>query len=291
MWSARARTTAQPGTAGCCGNDRFAVTSPVNDLIIQGIASFLADARSSAAFRTRWQEPLLAFANARDPLFRRLGQWVSPDHAMPQDLLPGAGSVAVYFLPFERDVTRSNRTGGHASDQWAYAYVETNTLITSLNVHLTGLLRAHGLNAAGIPPTHNFDQERLMSHWSHRHVAWIAGLGTFGVNRMLITQKGCCGRLGSLVISGECEPTARPGYEFCLHRHGRTCLKCVKKCRAGALQEDSFDRHLCYSVLLENARVHEKKGLADVCGKCLSAVPCSHTNPARKLAPLHKTDG
>ena len=108
---------------------------------------------------------------------------------------------------------------------------------------------------------------------------------------MLITEKGCCGRLGSLVISGECEPTARPGYEFCLHRHGRTCLACVKKCRAGALQEDSFDRRLCYSILLQNARVHEKKGLADVCGKCLSTVPCSHTNPARKLAPLREADG
>lgn len=267
------------------------MTSPVNDLIIRGIGSFLEDARSCAAFRTRWQEPLVAFADARDHLFERLGQWASPDHAMPQSLLPGAGSVAVYFLPFESDVPRSNRTSRHASDQWAQAYVETNALITSLNMHLTGLLRAHGLTAAGIPPTHNFDQERLMSHWSHRHVAWIAGLGTFGVHGMIITQRGCCGRLGSLVISGECEPTARPGYEFCLHKHGRTCLACVKKCRAGALQEDSFDHRLCYSILLENARVHENKGLADVCGKCLSMVPCSGTNPARKLTPLCKSSG
>jgi epoxyqueuosine reductase QueG len=260
------------------------MTSPVNDLITREIVAFVEDARKSAAFRTRWQKPLTAFADARDPLFGHLREWVSPDHAMPHDLLPGAGSVTAYFLPFERDIPRSNSKSGRASKQWAIAYVETNALITSLNAHLTRVLRSRGLSTAEIPPTHNFDLKRLVSHWSHRHVAWIAGLGTFGVHRMLITEKGCCGRLGSLVISGECEPTGRPGYEFCLQKHGRACLACVKKCPSGALHEHSFDRRLCYSILLENARVHEKTGLADVCGKCLSTVPCSHTNPAGRAA-------
>ncbi len=265
--------------------------SPVNDLIIREVVSFVQNARESGAFRTRWREPLVAFADARDPHFGRLRQCVSPDHAMPQDLMPGADSVAAYFLPFERDIARSNRCSGHASDQWAVAYVETNALITSLNAHLTKILQVRGISTAEIPPTHNFDQDRLVSNWSHRHVAWIAGLGTFGVHRMLITEKGCCGRLGSLVISGECEPTARPGYEFCLHKHGRTCLACVQKCPSGALRVDSFDRRLCYSILLENARVHKEKGLADVCGKCLSTVPCSYTNPARRQALPHECCG
>ena len=195
MWSARARTTAQPGTAGCCGNDRFAVTSPVNDLIIRNrflprcpVIRRLPDTLAGTASR------LCQCPRSSLQAPRAVGE-PRPCHASG----PAARSrERGGLLPALReDVTRSNRTGGHASDQWAYAYVETNTLITSLNVHLTGLLRAHGLNAAGIPPTHNFDQERLMSHWSHRHVAWIAGLGTFRVNRMLITQKDAAGGWGA----------------------------------------------------------------------------------------------
>lgn len=36
-----------------------------------------------------------------------------------------------------------------------------------------------------------------MSEWSHRHAAYIAGLGIFGINNMLITNKGCVGRIPS----------------------------------------------------------------------------------------------
>jgi epoxyqueuosine reductase QueG len=254
--------------------------SNVNDIISREIISFMAHAQVSGACLTRWRDPLVGFADAGDPLFVRLRKSVRPDHALPQDLLAGAGSVAAYFLPFERSVPLSNRRGVHASRQWAIAYLETNRLISSLNAHLCTVLRSFGMSAAGIPPTHNFDHETLTSRWSHRHVAYVAGLGTFGINRMLITEKGCCGRLGSLVISGKCTPCVRPGYEFCLNKYDNTCLACVKKCPSGALQDRSFDRRLCYSILMENARLYEKEGLVDVCGKCLSMVPCSHENPA-----------
>ncbi|WP_338094171.1 hypothetical protein [Methanorbis furvi] len=37
--------------------------------------------------------------------------------------------------------------------------------------------------------------------WSHRHFAVLAGLGTFGVNNMLITRMGCYGRVSSFAAS------------------------------------------------------------------------------------------
>jgi hypothetical protein len=55
--------------------------------------------------------------------------------------------------------------------------------------------------------THNFNEEDLTAGWSHKSVAFVAGLGTFGVNRMLITPAGCAGRFGSMVISAEIPPT------------------------------------------------------------------------------------
>ena len=46
-----------------------------------------------------WRQPLLAFTDAGHPGFLRLRQLVLPDHYLPQDLLPGAGSSSVIFCP------------------------------------------------------------------------------------------------------------------------------------------------------------------------------------------------
>jgi hypothetical protein len=40
-----------------------------------------------------------------------------------------------------------------------------------------------------LPPTHNFDEKKLISDWSHKHIGFIAGLGKFGLHQMLITKK------------------------------------------------------------------------------------------------------
>ena len=255
----------------------------MHDFVEGEIRGFVKERLRNKAIRTRWDEPLVACADAKDPLFDELKKAVSPSHALPGDLLTGARTVIVYFMPFGRDIARSNRKGYHASEEWAVAYVETNRLIVDLNRHLTTVLGDRGYRSADLPPTHNFDKVRLMSDWSHRHVAYIAGLGTFGTHNLLITERGCCGRIGSLVTDAAIEPTRRPEEEFCLYKYNGTCLRCVKQCVTGALREDAFDRHKCYALLLENAEIYKHEGLADVCGKCTTVVPCSFTNPVRKL--------
>ena len=127
-----------------------------------------------------------------------------------------------------------------------------------------------------------------MSDWSHKHVAYIAGLGKFGTHHLLITDKGCCGRLGSIITDAAIRPTKRPDSEYCLDRYNNSRRLCIMKCVAGALYNDGFDRHACYALLLENAEMHKKEGLADVCGKCTVFVPCSFENPVKQLADRKK---
>lgn len=229
--------------------------------------------------RTRWDSPLIGFASADDPLFAKLKEAVRPSHATPVELLPGARTVIVYFLPFSREIARSNRLEHNASREWAVAYVETNQLIIDLNHHLAELLKDHGYASKVLPPTHNFDTEQLMADWSHKHIAYIAGLGKFGLHHMLITKKGCCGRFGSLVTNAAIKTTPRSEGEFCLSMHDGSCKVCIKKCPVDALAEEFYDRHKCYELLLENADIYASEGLADVCGKCTSVVPCSFINP------------
>jgi epoxyqueuosine reductase QueG len=228
-----------------------------------------------------WGKPLIAVAAAADPIFLTLKDRISPTHALPGDLLAGARSVVVYFIPFIREVPISNIGGRETSLTWATAYIATNKLILDTNTHVHDELAKRGYTSAILPATHNFDPQKLISDWSHRHIAYIAGLGTFGLNNMLITSRGCCGRLGSIVTDLELTPTPRPAGENCLHKAGGGCKKCVDHCVNAALTLDTFDRFRCEAMCRENADRLSHLGLADVCGKCLVGLPCSFTSPAR----------
>jgi epoxyqueuosine reductase QueG len=249
----------------------------IEKLVKNYAKSYSATKRTS----TDWEEPLIAFADANDPLFKKLKEVVDAKHALPSDLLGNAKTVIAYFIPFKKETTLSNTKGTKASKKWATAYIETNQLIANVNEALSKMLNACGFKAATTPPTHNFDEKKLTSPWSNKHIAFIAGLGKFGIHHMIITEKGCCGRLGSVVTDAEIAPTKRSSKEFCLNKTNGTCGLCAAKCMFGALKVNELDKYKCYAQCLKNARTYSELGLADVCGKCVANVPCSFTNPSK----------
>ncbi|MHA1710959.1 MAG: epoxyqueuosine reductase [Candidatus Freyarchaeota archaeon] len=251
----------------------------IRELIENFIKSYVKSYRRIKGTFTDWKTPLVAYADADDPLFKRLREIVDEGHLLPFDLLDDAKTVVSYFIPFQKRVALSNAGGECPSREWATAYVETNQLITDLNASLAEKLKDMGFKCVVVPPTHNFDRRKLISSWSHKHVAFIAGLGTFGLHQMIITEEGCCGRLGSEVTNVEIEPTQRPEREFCLYKRGERCTACVDNCTFGALKVNGFDRHRCYEVCLQNGEFYSSLGLADVCGKCVCVVPCSFRAP------------
>jgi epoxyqueuosine reductase QueG len=231
-----------------------------------------------------WKTPLVAYARADDPLFKTLKEVASPTHALPVDFLKEAQTVITYFIPFRDEIIKSNKSGRFTSRSWAVTYIETNKLIAAVNEHLQKFLIGQGYKAVFVPATHNFNETTLLSDWSHRSAAYIAGLGTFGVNHMLITESGCCGRIGSLITDLKLPPTARPSAEYCLHMADGSCGRCAKKCVNNALAINSLDKHKCYEMCLINAdRFGDLESIADVCGKCLVGVPCSSTAPANRV--------
>jgi epoxyqueuosine reductase QueG len=242
------------------------------DFIPATIRRQVAEAGTVTAYR----QPLVAFVAADDPRFADLRHVAEPTHMLPDDLLAGARSVVSFFIPFVAGVVDANaRDRMDVAREWAVAYVETNALIGRITGGLISALAERGVRAAAEPATRNFDPVTLISRWSHKSVAVVAGLGSFGLHHLLITDAGCAGRLGSLVLDAEL-PVATPRVkERCLYFKDGSCLECVMRCPVAALDPDgNLDKPRCWARCLEVAKVFEKVGVAEACGKCVIG-PCA----------------
>lgn len=239
----------------------------LTDIIVQTIMRDVAEAGSATGYR----EPLVGFASAGDPRFEELRRIV-PAHLSPEQMLPGARTVISFFLPFAAWVVEANSLDREAvALEWSAAYVETNALIGRIAAHLTVLLAEHGVRAAAAAATHNYDPATLTCPWSHKSVAVIAGLGSFGLHRMVITDAGCAGRFGSLVVDADLRAAPVTPRERCLYFSDGGCADCVSRCPVDALSVDgSMDKQRCHRRLLEIAAQFDAKA----CGKCAMG-PCA----------------
>jgi epoxyqueuosine reductase QueG len=206
------------------------------------IADFVQRQVAEAGTETRYRQPLVGFASAADPRFPQLREVAEPTHLLPTDLLPTARSVVAFFLPFAKEVVKANRAEPRqVAREWAVAYVETNALINRIAQQLINALAERGVQAVAEPSTHNWDPVTLISQWSHKSVAAIAGLGSFGLH----------------------------------HFYDGSCRVCVERCPVGALTESGLDKHRCYEWLLQVADQFPEVGFADACGKCATG-PCAY---------------
>ena len=236
------------------------------------IQSCIAEYCEARELKRLWEEPILKAADARNPLFGKLREIVEEGHHLPTDYLPEAATALSYFLPFRPGVAESNVGDGACSAVWARAYLVTNAMAAWINEELARFLRDRGWAAAVPTDAGMIGQENPRSRWSQRHVAYIAGHGTFGLNNMLISDAGCTGRYFSLVTALPIEPDEIVKAERCLYKKDGGCGVCVQKCFPGALTFSGFDRFRCLEQCLKNEALYEG---ASVCGKCVVGVPCS----------------
>jgi epoxyqueuosine reductase len=227
---------------------------------------------------TTYREPITGFISADDPGFEDLSALVGHNHYAPADLLPGGRSVVCFFLPFSPDIARANQVHRDSvAREWAVAYQETNTLISQITMRLVEELGRVGIRAAAEPATGSFDHDSLKSRWSHKSLAVMSGIGSFGLHQLVITDAGCAGRIGSLVVDIDL-PVDKPlQKERCRYYATGDCLDCVLACPVAALDEDRpFDRRACWNQCLQNGDFF--LDIADdvhICGKCAVMGPCA----------------
>lgn len=225
-----------------------------------------------------FRPPLAAFSDAGDPRFADLKEQIGPWHQLPSELLPEARSVISYFVPFTRAVAAQPRTVADGAPLWGEAYVVVNEALGHVNDAVAACLAEAGFSARTLPATHTYDPAVLHCLWSHRSAGVIAGLGAFGANRLVITDKGSGGRFCTVLTSAPLPSRLPPARERCLYLRTGACGLCFDICPVKALKPDGMDKFACQDELNKNdARQRARTGYeADVCGKCISVCPFAY---------------
>jgi len=247
-----------------------------------------------------WETPLVGFASGEDLLFKQYKKIIGEFHFTPQEIfeLTFGGrkpseelSVISWVLPTSEDIRKSNRKEArYPSLLWAHTRDFGEQFNVKLRNHLVSILKKKGYKA--IAPMNSPLWKRLRSpevgiasNWSERHIAYVCGLGAFGLSDGLITAKGKAMRVGSVVTNLFLKPSEKiyPHHHAnCLYYFNKTCQVCAARCPAGAITEKGHDKDKCYEYTYSVVGT-AKKGEYGVeitgCGLCQTKVPCEFEIP------------
>lgn len=253
-----------------------------------------------------FDEPLVGFADGDDPLFDAYKSVVAPEHLTPREALavaaaggspPGAlphVGVVSWILPIAAETLHSNREmAGGPSLRWNRTRFAGEEFNDSLRRTVVSLLQETGFLAVAPGMGTAFRRTQgpygLASVWSERHVAYAAGLGSFGLSDGLITARGIAHRCGSVVVGTGWPASPRPysdHRQYCPYVHDGSCGACIGRCPAGAIGPDGHDKDRCqhYIRSMEAAwqRLAGYSGSYLSCGLCQTGVPCESRIPPRQ---------
>jgi len=226
-----------------------------------------------------FRQPLVAFSSAKNKKYDELKTLIGEWHSSPTELLPEAKSVISYFVPFTKQVVEEPKTVKDGSFLWSEAYQEINKHFNIINDLVCNYLDELGYKTLKIKSTHTYDPKDLKCFWSHRSAAVIAGLGTFGANKLVITEKGSGGRFCTVITSAFLKANINTVENKCLYLENGSCGLCFKNCPVNALTPDAINKFECQDFLNENEKkMKDLSSLqsADTCGKCISVCPLAY---------------
>lgn len=250
-----------------------------------------------------YDEPIIKFASADDPLFEEYKKVIGENHLTPREVFELAfgkgsycgGTVISVVLPINERIRTSNAAQNEwPSKEWALLRAFGEEFHLGLVEYLECFLNQMGERTVAPAATEWFKTYGTASgpssNWSERHIAYAAGLGTFGINDGFITNKGIAIRLISFVTELKLTPDKREAKghtENCLFYSKDICGACIRRCPVGAISENGHDKIKCYQYvygedsrkLAEAYEGNPKVGSG--CGLCQTRVPCECKNPIR----------
>jgi epoxyqueuosine reductase len=211
--------------------------------------------------------PLVGFAPAGRWNEPRFDPWI-PDAFRPRAIVPETNSVIVIGLPVFLPVLES------APSIWYHEHYRTiNALLDQAGYRIASLLNSEGYPSVPIPRdgygSIGVLIDQPVAFFSHRHAAFLAGLGNFGTNNTILTPEfGPRVRFASILTAAEIPPDPVLEEPLCTR-----CGRCVAACPVHALGDGDYpdvltDRRACATRSAELA----KRYIAP-CGICIRVCP------------------
>jgi len=251
-----------------------------------------------------FEEPLVGFIRGDDPLLTEYKKIIGPHHFTPFEIMkwqaeknnepaPDADALSVVsiVMPLTKKTKQDNRKeDGWTSERWAQTRLLGEIFSQKFVREMVISLMSKGILAIAPDVTPMFKKKRYpvvgwASPWSHRHMAYAAGLGSFGMHDFFITEKGCAHRVASFVVNLKLAPNRERQKDIhanCNHYQGIKCLKCAQRCPVDAITaENAHDKEKCMKRVEASTKYCMKNYHIFIygCGICATGVPCESGIP------------
>lgn len=244
-----------------------------------------------------WDSPLFGYADGYDEKFSDIKESIGEFYLLPIDIMSMVypnmqfkylSIMSIAFSHAKRTIIDQEKSAIVPSARWRYSRRNWEKFMKDITNSIKEYMCNNGVKTV-IPELLNcyniIDTSRkgLTSNWSHRHTAYVAGLGTFGLSNGLITKNGKSVRFMSIITDAEMPIKERfydSIYDWCLLYQGKKCGECIGRCPAGAITIDGHDKWKCYDYnrQIDNKFLKEGDGV-NGCGLCQSKVPCATKVP------------
>ena len=282
--------------------DKEWFVSKINNFLLNDESNKMVKLDGSLIFKP---ETLVGFSSGDDSIFTKYKDIIGNFHLTPVEAFTKFCesknikftsenlSVVAYVLPISDETKKENYeySENMPSERWAYTRLFGEESNQKLQNYLVNELKKENINA--VAPMIEKDLFKTFkkhekgvwaSTWSHRHMLFASGLGSFGISDGFINARGKAMRCGSFIVDHKLPSDAknRPSdpYEFC-----NKCGECVERCPAGAISlEEYHNKQICSGHVFSTIPYIKKNYGINIygCGLCQVHVSCSSGIPSKK---------
>lgn len=219
------------------------------------------------------QIPLVGFApvsrweNPPEELPNKFKEWI-PEEFWPQSIYPETKTVIVIGLPVSLPIVETA-----PSIYYHELYETVNNVLDAKAYDISNFLIFKGYPSIYLPRDAYGDIDVLLkkpfAFFSHKHAAYLAGLGSFGQNNVLLTPEfGPRVRFTSIFTTAEFEGDPIKNKDLCTK-----CLACVKECPVNAVKEEGDFPPPVDKISCAQRSKKLRKEFRSPCGICIKVCP------------------
>lgn len=219
----------------------------------------------------RWDQPLF------EP-------WI-PEDFRPRSIFPDAESVIVIGMAVSLPVVDT------APSIWyRELYRTVNALLDQNAYRIAGILTRRGFPSVSVPRdgygSISVLKEKPAAFFSHRHAAYLAGLGTFGINNTLLTPAfGPRVRFASIFTAAELPPDPIISEPLCIR-----CMRCVDACPVHAIDREDYPLGLTDKIACAARSEALNNRFISPCGICIKVCPVGADRTAYRREEMARYD-